>query len=215
MSKFTSIDDRLHEYLVAHARQDEVLARVQAETAEMGSLAAMQIAPDQGAFMELLVRTIGAREALEIGTFTGYSAIAIARGLAPAGRLICLELSEEYAETASRNLEAAGVGDRVEIITGPAVETLRALPEREHFDFVFIDADKAEYPEYYEESLVRTRPNGLIVLDNVLMAGRVVADEPDEPTRIVADLNARIASDDRVDAAMVGIADGLTIARKR
>jgi caffeoyl-CoA O-methyltransferase len=215
MSKFTSIDDRLHEYLVAHARQDEVLARVQAETAEMGSLAAMQIAPDQGAFMELLVRTIGAREALEIGTFTGYSAIAIARGLAPAGRLICLELSEEYAETASRNLEAAGVGDRVEIITGPAVETLRALPEREHFDFVFIDADKAEYLEYYEESLARTRPNGLIVLDNVLMAGRVVADEPDEPTRIVVDLNARIAADDRVDAAMVGIADGLTIARKR
>ena len=216
VSKFTALNDDLHDYLVRHgSRQDEVLARVQAETAAMGSIAAMQIAPDQGAFMELLVRTIGAREALEVGTFTGYSAISIARGLAPAGRLICLELSEEYAETAARNLEAAGVSGRVEIITGPATDTLRALPEREHFDFVFIDADKSEYPDYYEESLKRTRPGGLILLDNVLMAGRVLDDEPDEMTQVVIELNERIAEDERVDLAMVGIADGLTIARKR
>ena len=217
MSKYTALNDDLHAYLVANgARQDEVLARVQAETAAMGSLAAMQIAPDQGAFMEILTRAIGAQEALEIGTFTGYSAISIARGLAPAGRLLCLELSEEYAEIAARNLEAAGVADRVEIITGPAGETLRRLPEREHFDLVFIDADKPGYPLYFSEALKRTRPGGLILLDNVLQDGRVLAPDPDdESTNAIVALNAELARDERVHLAMVAIADGITIAQKK
>ncbi len=217
MSKYTALDDDLHAYLVEHgARQDEVLARVQEETAAMGSLAAMQIAPDQGAFMEILTRAIGAQEALEIGTFTGYSAISIARGLAPAGRLLCLELSEEFAETAAGNLAAAGVADRVEIITGPAVETLRKLPEREHFDLVFIDADKTGYSEYFEEALKRTRPGGLILLDNMLQDGRVLDPDPDdESTNAIVALNEKLAGDERVDIAMVAIADGITIARKR
>ena len=217
MSKYTALSDELHGYLVEQgARQDETLARVQAETAAMGSLSAMQIAPDQGAFMEILTRAIGAQEALEIGTFTGYSAISIARGLAPAGRLLCLELSEEYAEIAARNLEAAGVADRVEIITGPADETLRKLPEREHFDLVFIDADKTGYGVYFEEALKRTRPGGLILLDNVLQDGRVLDPDPgDESTNAIVALNAELARDERIDIAMVAIADGITIARKR
>ncbi len=220
MSKYTQLSDELHGYMVEHgARQDEVLRRVQAETAEMGRIANMQIAPDQGAFLTLLCRAIGAGEALELGTFTGYSAICIARGLAPGGRLIACELSEEYAEVAARNLEAAGVADRVEIRIGPAAETLRALPEREAFDFAFIDADKTGYPEYYELVLARVRRGGLIAVDNVLAGGGVVeeqdADVRPESLSAILELNERIAADDRVDVAMLGIADGVTLARKR
>jgi caffeoyl-CoA O-methyltransferase len=217
LSKFTPLSDELHDYMVAHgARQDEVLARVQAETAAMGDISVMQIAPDQGAFMTLLCRAIGASEAIELGTFTGYSAICIARGLAPGGRLVACELSEEYAEIAARNLEAAGVADRVEIRIGPALDTLRALPERELFDFAFIDADKTGYPDYYEEVLPRTRPGGLIVVDNVLQGGDVVRENADgESVQAIRRLNETIAADERVDTAMVAIADGLMIARKR
>jgi len=217
MSKFTPLDERLHAYLVDNgARQDDVLARVERETAAMGAISVMQIAPDQGAFMTLLARAIGAQEILEVGTFTGYSAICLARGLAPGGRLTCLELSEEFAEIAGANLAAAGVSDRVDILIGPAADTLRALPDREHFDLVFIDADKVGYPEYYEEALRRLRPNGLIVVDNVLQDGRVL--EPaagDEAAAAIAAFNKALAVDQRVDLAMVGIADGLAIARKR
>lgn len=220
MSKFTPLTDELHEYMVAHgARQDDVLRRVQEETAAMGEISVMQIAPDQGAFLTLLARLVGASEALELGTFTGYSAICIARGLAPSGRLIACELSEEYAEIASRNLEAAGVGDRVEIRIGPAIETLRAMPERELFHLAFIDADKQGYPGYYEEVLARLHPGGVALVDNVLAGGYVASDHPEkgvteqiEATRRTNDL---IAADERVDVAMVGIADGLTIVRKR
>ena len=222
MSKFTALDERLHRYLVDHgARQDDVLRRVEAETAAMGEIANMQIAPDQGAFMTLLARAIGAREALEVGTFTGYSAICIARGLAPGGRLLCCELSEEFAETAARNIEAAGVGDRVEIRVGPAAETLAALPERELFDLTFIDADKPGYATYYEEALERTREGGLILLDNVLAGGSIASPDAEVPegwresAAALRELNERLVDDERVDLAMVGIADGLTIARKR
>lgn len=220
MSKFTPLTDELHDYMVAHgARQDDVLRRVQEETAAMGEISVMQIAPDQGAFLTLLARIVGASEALELGTFTGYSAICIARGLAPGGRLIACELSEEYAETASRNLEAAGVGDRVEIRIGPAIETLRAMPERELFDLAFIDADKQGYPGYYEQILARLNPGGLILLDNVLAGGYVVSGHPDEGAtpqiEAIRRINDLVATDERVDVAMVGIADGLTIVRKR
>jgi caffeoyl-CoA O-methyltransferase len=217
LSKFTPLSDELHDYMVAHgARQDDVLRRVQEETALMGEIAVMQIAPDQGALMTLLARLIGAREAIELGTFTGYSAICIARGLAAGGRLIACELSEEYAEIAAGNLAAAGVADRVEIRIGPALETLAALPEREVFDLAFIDADKENYPAYYELVLSRTRPGGLIVVDNVLAAGRVI--DPDNDQEQVAAIRATndlIAADERVDCAMVAVADGLMLARKR
>jgi caffeoyl-CoA O-methyltransferase len=222
VTKFTAVDERLHRYIVERgARQDEVLRRVQDETAAMGGISRMQIAPDQGAFMTLLARAIGAREALEVGTFTGYSAICIARGLDPGGRLLCCELSEEYAEIAARNLEDAGVAERVEIRVGPAAETLAALPEREVFDLTFIDADKTGYPVYYEEALKRTRKGGLILLDNVLAGGRIAwpdSEVPADRSETVAalrELNDALAGDERVDLAMVAIADGLTIARKR
>ncbi len=220
MSKYTRLTDELHGYIVDHgARQDDVLRRVQDETAAMGRVANMQVAPDQGAFLTLLCRMIGAREALELGTFTGYSAICIARGLAPGGRLIACELSEEYAATAAANLEAAGVADRVEIRIGPAAQTLRDLPERESFDFAFVDADKPGYPEYYELVLARLRPGGIVAVDNVLADGGVV-DEADanmrpESLEAIMRLNDQIVADERVDVAMLGIADGLTLARKR
>ena len=220
MSKYTRLTDELHGYIVDHgARQDDVLRRVQDETAAMGRVADMQVAPDQGAFLTLLCRSIGAREALELGTFTGYSAICIARGLAPGCRLIACELSEEYAATAAANLEAAGVADRVEIRIGPAAQTLRDLPDRESFDFAFVDADKPGYPEYYELVLARLHPGGIVAVDNVLADGGVVdeaaANMRPESLDAIMRLNDQIVADERVDVAMLGIADGLTLARKR
>ena len=221
MSKFTALTDELHAYMVDHgARQDEVLRRVQAETEAMGDIAVMQIAPDQGAFMTLLAKLIGARNAIELGTFTGYSAICIARGLEAGGRLVCCEISEEYAETAARNFEDAGVARQVEIRIGPALDTLKSLPEQGLFDLAFIDADKTNYPDYYEQCLARLRPGGVILVDNVLTAGRLldlgsVPDDQREYVEAIMALNDRIRDDERVDVAMVGIADGLTLARKR
>jgi caffeoyl-CoA O-methyltransferase len=222
MSKFTPLSDELHEYIVAHGtRQDDVLRRIQEETAAMGDISVMQIAPDQGALITMLCRVLGAGEAIELGTFTGYSAICIARGLEPGGRLIACELSEEYAEIAARNFEAAGVADRIEIRIGPAADTLRDLPERELFDFAFIDADKTGYPDYYEQVLARTRPGGLIMVDNVLAAGRVLEDgeNADEFARdsvaAIRRVNDLITADERVETVMLGVADGVMLARKR
>jgi caffeoyl-CoA O-methyltransferase len=195
------------------ARTDDVLDRVRAETAARPD-AAMQIAADQGALMELIVRLIGTMDALEVGTFTGYSAICIARGLPDGGRLTCLELSEEFAAIAQRNLEAAGVADRVEIRVGPARESLEAIPAEPAFDFAFIDADKPGYPDYYELVLARMRPGGLMLLDNMLQGGRIVAPDTDS-ARTIDDLNRRIHGDDRVDMAMTMAADGLTFVRVR
>jgi caffeoyl-CoA O-methyltransferase len=219
LSKFTPLTDELHEYLVAHGtRQDEVLRQIQEETAAMGDIAVMQIAPDQGAFITMLCKLIGAHEAIELGTFTGYSAICIARGLASGGRLLACELSEEYAEIAARNFERAGVADRIEIRIGPALETLREIPEREVFDFAFIDANKDDYPEYYELVLARTRPGGLIMLDNVLGAGQVVGEADPERAQYLESIkrvNETVTADGRVDTVMIAVADGLMLARKR
>jgi predicted O-methyltransferase YrrM len=195
------------------ARTDEVLERVRGETSVMPS-AGMQIGADQGALIELLVRLIGAKDALEVGTFTGYSAICIARGLAVGGRLTCLELDEERAAIARRNLDAAGVRDRVEILVGPAGESLEAMAAAPAFDFAFIDADKTGYPEYYELVLARMRPGGLVLLDNMLQSGRVVTRET-ESAQVIDDLNRRIHGDERVDMAMTISADGLTFVRVR
>jgi caffeoyl-CoA O-methyltransferase len=195
------------------ARTDEVLQRVRAETSVMPG-AEMQIGADQGALMELLVRLIGAKEALEVGTFTGYSAICVARGLGEGGRLTCLEIDPDIAAIAQRNLEAAGVADRVEIRIGPGGESLEAMAATPTFDFAFIDADKPGYPEYYELVLARMRPGGLVLLDNMLQGGRVTAPN-DESTRAIDALNRRIHADERVDMAMTISADGLTLVRVR
>jgi caffeoyl-CoA O-methyltransferase len=209
----TKVTDEIGEYLARHSRQDEVLARVERETAGRPD-ARMQITPDQGALLTMLARLVGARNALELGTFTGYSAICIARGLADGGTLTCLELEQEFADTAARHLEAAGLQDRVEIRVGPADEALDALPEEPAFDFVFLDADKTAYPKYYEQIVPRLQPNGLLLIDNVLLGGRVT-DPQDERSRIVDQLNDRITEDERVDSVMTLGSDGLTFVRRR
>jgi caffeoyl-CoA O-methyltransferase len=209
----TAVTEEVGEYLARHARQDEVLARVERETAERPD-ARMQITPDEGALLTMLARLTGAERALEVGTFTGYSAICIARGLADGGTLTCLELEEEFAAIARRNLEAAGLADRVNIKVGPADESLRNMPEEAAFDFVFLDADKLGYPAYYDLIVPRLEPGGLLLIDNVLLGGAVI--EPDdERTRTIDALNARITEDERVDSVMAFVADGLTFVRRR
>ena len=174
----------------------------------------MATPPDEGALLTMLAKLVGARRALEVGTFVGYGAISIARGLVEGGRLTCLELEEKWAEVARANLEAAGVADRVEIVVGPAEESLQRLPEDSGFDFVFLDADKTSYPTYYELIVPRMRPGGLLLIDNVLLGGGVV-DPQSERERIVAELNDRITADDRVESVMIFVADGVTLVRRR
>jgi caffeoyl-CoA O-methyltransferase len=209
----TEVTQEVVDYLARHARQEEVLERVARETAEMPN-AVMATTPDEAALLTMLARLVGARRALELGTFTGYGAISIARGLADGGRLTCLEVDEEYAAIARRNLEDAGVADRVEIIVGPALESLRAMPAEPTLDYVFLDADKPAYPDYYEEIVPRLVPGGLLLIDNVLLRGGV-ADPREERERIMDALNDRVTADQRVDSAMVLVADGLTFVRRR
>jgi caffeoyl-CoA O-methyltransferase len=216
VDKFIRLTPELHRYSVDHSSfRDDVVLQVESDAAEMGDLAEMQIAGDQAAFMTIVVRAIEAKRALEIGTFLGYGAIAIARGLADDGKLICCELDEDYARRAGEHLEQAGLADRVEIRVGPALETLRAMESAEQFDFAFIDADKTGYIDYFEETLPRMRPNGLIMLDNTLRGGSVLDPGDSESARVTAELNDRLPSDDRVDVAMLGFADGITLVRKR
>ena len=215
--KFLRLDPELYRYVVEHgAREDELLKRVERETESLGDIAVMQISPEEGALLTLLARSIGARRALEVGTFTGYSAICIARGLADGGRLLCCEISEEWAAVARRHLRAGGLDDRVEVRIAPALDTIRALPREDDLDFAFVDADKVGYGSYYEEIVPRLRPGGLIVLDNVLLGGRVRRPgEDDDAARALHRLNAAVAGDERVDSVMLAVADGITIARKR
>jgi caffeoyl-CoA O-methyltransferase len=214
--KFISITPELHRYAVEHSSfRDGVVAEVEQAGEDMGDLASMQIAGDQAAFMTILTRAVGARDALEVGTFLGYGALAIARGLPEDGHLVCCELDEGYAERARSHLEKAGLDQRVEIRVGPAVETLRAMEATEQFDLAFIDADKTEYIDYFEETFPRVRPNGLILLDNTLRDGTVLDPGDSEPARVTAELNDRLAEDDRVEVALLGFADGITVVRKR
>jgi caffeoyl-CoA O-methyltransferase len=210
----TTVTEGVGEYLARHSRQDQVLARVERETGERPD-SGMQITPDEGALLTMLVRLTGATKALEVGTFTGYSAICIARGLPPDGTLTCLELEQEFADVARANLDAAGVGDRVTIEVGPADEALRNSPETPTYDFVFLDADKRGYPDYYELILPRLIHGGLLLLDNVLLGGRVTNEDKDERTQIMDALNERITQDQRVDSVMTLVADGLTFVRRR
>ena len=208
----TSLNDPIAEYLARHARQDDALARIERDTRELPR-AQMMTTPDEAALLTMLARLTGAATALEVGTFTGYGAVAIARGLVDGGTLTCLELREEYAEIARRNLADAGLDDRVEIVVGPADESLRELPEAPTFDFAYLDADKTGYPEYYDLILPRLQRGGLLLIDNVLLGGSVT-DPQDERSRIMDAFNDRVAADERVDSVMVLVADGLTLVRR-
>ncbi len=215
-AKFTALTPALYDYLVAHTAVDPVLRELAAETEALGPVSIMQVAPEQGALLTLLARLMGARRAVEIGTFTGYSAISIARGLAPGGRLLCCDVSEEWTAIARRYFARAGVADRIELRIAPAIETLRALPRTADVDLAFVDADKTGYAAYYDELLPRLRPNGLLVFDNVLWGGQVAdAADPDESTAALRALNDRLAADTRVDAVMLPVSDGITLVRKR
>jgi caffeoyl-CoA O-methyltransferase len=206
----------IHEYVVAHGTPpDAVQQALIDETAKL-PMAMMQIAPEQGAFMTLFTRAIGARNAVEVGTFTGYSAIAIARGLPDDGHLLCCDVSEEWTSVARKAWADAGVDDKIELVLAPAADTLRALPDEEQFDLAFIDADKPSYPVYYEELLRRLKPNGVILVDNTLWGGAIVNPEvDDESTAALRAFNDQVAADDRVDTALLTLGDGLTLLRKR
>ena len=195
-------------------REHPVLARLREETAPM-PMSQMQIGPDQGAFMSLLVTLTRARQILEIGTFTGYSSTAMALALPADGRIVCCDVSREWTDVARRAWTDAGVQDRVDLRIAPATETLASLDD-DSFDLAFIDADKPSYDAYYEGCLRVVRPGGLILLDNTLQGGRV-ADQSadDENVRAIRALNDKIAADERVDMVLLPLADGLTLTRVR
>jgi caffeoyl-CoA O-methyltransferase len=206
----------INDYLLAHSEPaDDVLRDLAEQThRELGGRAVMQISHDEGELLTMLVRLTGARRAVEVGTFTGYSSICIARGLPEDGHLLCCDVSEEWTAIAREYWARAGVADKISLEIGPAVDTLRALPAEESLDFAFIDADKTGYPAYVEEILPRLRPGGLMVLDNMLRDGRVLAPENDDDRAIHA-LNEALVADDRVDVVLLPVRDGVSLARKR
>lgn len=208
----------LIDYVVDHGSWpvDGVLADLHEETAALGPVAGMQIGPDQGQLLTLLTRLVGARRAVEVGTFTGYSSLCIARGLAPGGSLLCCDVNDEWTTLARRAWERAGLADRIELRLAPALETLRALPTEAEIDLVFIDADKPGYVDYWEELVPRVRAGGLLLADNVLWSGAIADPEVTDPNAAaLRAFNDRVAADDRVDVAIVPAYDGLTIARRR
>ena len=215
--KFIALNPNLYEYLVAHGHNDDpIRAELAAETTKLGMISAMQIAAEQGTFMAILAGAIGARSAVEVGTFTGYSALCVARALPADGKLLCCDVNEQWTSVGRRYWERAGVANKITLKLGPAADTLKALPASHTFDFAFIDADKSNYAIYYEEILKRMRPNGLILIDNVLWSGAIVDEtKQDADTQALRKLNDFIAKDTRVEAVMLGIADGLTVVRKK
>ena len=212
-----TLSPELHDYVVAHGTppDEHQLALIEATT-ELGGVSRMQIAPEQGAFMTMLARLVGARTIVEVGTFTGYSTLCLARGLVEGGQLIACDVSDEWTSIGRRHWEAAGVADRIDLRIAPAVETLRALPGDLVVDLAFIDADKAGYQSYADELIPRLRPGGLLLVDNVLWGGAVIdAARDDADTQAIRAFNDRLVADDRVDVVLLPISDGLTLARKQ
>jgi caffeoyl-CoA O-methyltransferase len=215
--KFLKLNQELYNYVIAHGHNDDPILRDLAEeTRKLGRIAGMQIAPEQGTLMGLLAQAIGARSAIEVGVFTGYSSLSVARALPPDGKLLCLDVNEEWTSIARRYWERAGVANKITLKLAPAAETLGALPISHTFDFGFVDADKTSYKIYYEEILKRLRPNGLLLIDNVLWDGHVIdASDKSEDTEAIRKLNDFIATDTRVEAVMIPVSDGITIVRKK
>ena len=208
----------LNAYLTAHSTPpDAVLRELATETAELyPNEVGLQVAPELGTFLTLLTRLARARTAIEVGTFTGYSSICLARGLADGGKLLCCDVSQEWTSVAHRYWKKAGLTERIELRLGSALDTIQALPAQEQFDVAFIDADKLSYPKYWGELVPRVRPGGVIMVDNTLWSGRVVDPDPaDANLTSIRAFNDHAAADDRVDLVMLPIGDGLTLARKR
>jgi caffeoyl-CoA O-methyltransferase len=205
-------------YVARHVSEpDPVQRALRAETRERtGWAARMQIGDDQAVLMEILARSIGARRAIEIGTFTGYSALAVARGMGPEGRLLCCDVNQEWTAIARDFWQRAGVADRIELRIGPALDTLRSLPAGDRFDLAFVDADKTAYLDYYEALVPRLRPGGLLLADNTLQGGRVAdSSVADASVLAIRAFNDRVTADDRVQSVILHIGDGLTVIQKR
>jgi predicted O-methyltransferase YrrM len=218
-NKTLDLTNQLYDYLIAKSlREPDILAQLRAETAQH-PMAQMQIAPEQGQLMALLVQLLGAKKTLEVGVFTGYSALVVALALPADGQVLACDVSEEYTAIARRYWEAAGVADKIDLRIGPAIATLDQLlaeGQANTFDFAFIDADKSSYAHYYERSLQLVRPGGLIAIDNVLWSGRVADPQvQDNRTESIRAFNTKLHEDERITLSLVPIADGLTLALKR
>lgn len=205
----------VHDYLLTNSTQpDQVQRDLIEKTAALGGISGMQIAPEQGLFLTQLCRAMGVRRAIEVGTFTGYSSLSIAKGLPPDGTLLCCDVSDEWTRLAREAWTAAGLTDRVTLQLGPALDTLQALPREPTFDLAFIDADKPSYAAYFNELVPRVRPDGVILVDNTLWSGRVVdPDDHEDNTDVVRDFNAMVAADPRTETVLLPIGDGLTMSR--
>ena len=211
------IDAAIGDYASTHTTPaDPLVTELRAKTEEVaGQLAMMQIGDDQARFMEILARATGARRAIEIGTFTGYSAYAVAKGMGPDGRLMCCDVSEEWTAVARDFWQKAGVADRIELRIGPAIETLKALPDEETFDFAFVDADKTGYVDYFRELVPRMNAGGLILADNTLQGGRVADPKADDESVVaIRSFNDAVLAEPRVVAALLPIGDGVTVIQK-
>jgi caffeoyl-CoA O-methyltransferase len=211
------LSDALQSYVDAHSSApDEVQRRLISDTESLGGAAVMQISPEQGTLLSMLVGIIRPAFAVEVGTFTGYSSLAIARALPPQGRLLCCDVSEDWTAMARAAWVEAGVADRIDLKVAPAIDTLRALPADTVIDFAFIDADKGGYTSYYEEILARLSPDGMIAVDNTLWSGAVVDDnDTSVDTVALRAFNAHVAADDRTVQVITPIGDGLTLIRRR
>ena len=217
-SKYVALTDALYEYLVRHRSHsvDPVLQALRSETESLGEIARMLVSPEQGSFLTLLTKVVGARCAVEVGTFTGYSSICLARGLSEKGRLFCFDISAEWTGIAQRYWEKEALTERIELQLGDAKEILAKWKPPQPVDLAFIDADKVGYERYYELLLPKMKPNGLFIFDNMVWGGRVIEKPLTDPDGVAIDqLNAKLASDPRVDSVLLPIADGLHLARKR
>ena len=213
--KFVALDDDLCRYVVSHrsGARDPLLDDLRSETERLGSISQMLVSPEQGTLLTLLTAALQVRSAVEVGTFTGYSAICIARGLPAGGRLLCIDINEDWTAIARRYWKRAGLDDRIELRLGGGKAELEALSEGARFDLAFIDADKPSYDLYYELVLPHVRQNGLIAFDNMLQHGRVL--NPGDPSAQAIDsLNKKLAADARVECVLLTIADGLMLCRK-
>lgn len=216
MRSFT-VTDQVRDYAVSHGSwaPDEVIRGLRAETEALGDVAGMQVGDDEGQLLTMLARLIGARRAVEVGTFTGYSSLCIARGLTDGGSLLCCDISADWTAIGARAWERAGLRERIELRIGPALDTLRELPPAAEVDLVFIDADKPGYSAYWDELVPRVRGGGLLLADNVLWSGEIVEPADDDKNRTaLRQFNDKVADDPRVELIMLTAFDGLTIARK-